>query len=480
MKCELFEMEFEVHRELRESVANQLEATFNKQLADGDKDEAYETLKKLMQYRLIDQDDPRLERKYMRKTFKSQDEFDYKFEHMGLNWIYDLRLRCCDKAITKYMYGDLKQLTHFSCDTIPHWGKRVEFGREGDIVISSSSRKVRVSLNNTVGTFKRAFKQFTNFLTNDGIDTSGPAPSVITVGRFRNKNQRIKLEDGSVVYPSDFLYDIEVLVNNGAYAFYTAEILGDDINYSNRQSAYILVKPSVVDGEKTYTMYLFIDGISVANSWIPLKDYILGLRDAMQNILSDLGNPAKSSVYNLATLKFANELQQSMIAESNRKQEYHDETFNEDGSLKNPPDTNLDVAGVEDTSTPTEGDKVELPASTQDYPVCGDDGTDSTSVATIEPSEITVDPLNPIETLDNVASSSDWEDKVIEKVDATMQSDDAPVKLSKSQKKRNKKQREATSEYDYDDDFEDRRAYEKSKRSKNKRSSRGGEDYMLE
>lgn len=185
---------------------------------------AYENLGKMMEYKLIDTDDARIEKN--NKTYiKGGIDKGHRFRK---------DYRKSTSFIPSWLYGELPYRHIVRTSTIEHWGKRVEGNYEGDTVFPSRPIEFEFSLCESTATVSNAF---------DGM-------------AFIIKMQTGKKLDRT---------ELEELCKAGVYRVYKIDVYGNCIN-SYRNAGYAIIRMG-----KTYECNLFVNYGSLIGNWVGIK-----------------------------------------------------------------------------------------------------------------------------------------------------------------------------------------------------------------
>lgn len=219
------------YKQFEDEIRDDLEAQYDLCMLNKDLEAAYNTLGKLMEYKLIDKDDPRIDSK--NKAFKSAGiDKNHRFR-------YDYRN--ANQYMPTWLYGKLGFSRIIECNTISHWGKRVEGKYEGDVIFKSIKLKIRMSLCNNPG----------------AADSIGYA-----LDKELNANGTLR-----------------ELVNAGVYRVYSVDFY--DCHFTNKNIGYVVVRMTDNGAEGTF----FSDYDSLVNNWVPVKDAIMGIGMHMQELI---------------------------------------------------------------------------------------------------------------------------------------------------------------------------------------------------
>lgn len=136
------------YREIEENMREELECNYQYAVFSGDMASAYNTLGKLMKYRLIPLDDKRIE-----KNNRSYTKFGVRSKHR-FSWDY----RNNTSYIASWIYGDIKRCDIVNQISIEHCGKRIEGCYEGYMIFPSRQVKMRISLADNVMAVRKCFE----------------------------------------------------------------------------------------------------------------------------------------------------------------------------------------------------------------------------------------------------------------------------------------------------------------------------------
>lgn len=134
---------------LRTRKFSDLEVLYNMHICAGEVEEAYEVLGTLMKYRLIEKNDPRLD-----KSFKL-------FKNAGISpnhrFLYDYRRDY--NYIAQSIYFECPRQFKFKLIGEKHWGKRIEGNYEGDVIVPEKVMEFSAKQVNTTITVQRALEE---------------------------------------------------------------------------------------------------------------------------------------------------------------------------------------------------------------------------------------------------------------------------------------------------------------------------------
>lgn len=221
-------------------IRDTLELQYQMALYNNDLEAAYNNLGKMMEYKVISIDDPRIEKN--NRSFKAAGiDKDHRFR-------YDYRKDT--SYLAGWIYGDLEISRSINCNTIEHWGKRVEGNYEGDTTFASFPINVRFHLCTTV-------KQVNNAL--EGISKL-----------FKENGQNLRMSS------------ISEECTEGVYRIYEIEVNGNCIN-NFRKFGYILVRM----GDNCIECNLILRYASIIGNWLPLDDTIKQIQETARHMCHD-------------------------------------------------------------------------------------------------------------------------------------------------------------------------------------------------
>lgn len=257
-------VEYLEYKGFEKEIKDTLESQYTMAMYNGDTTAAYEMLGKMMAYKLIDQDDPRIE-KTNKSYIKAGIAKDHRF-HLDYRKDYNF--------IPAWLYGNVTASKVINVSTAEHWGKRVEGNYEGDTIFPSRNMALRLRLCQNERAVENAF---------DGI-----------VKIMQANKLGINREE------------VEKLCKEGVYRVY--EINVDDnclIQYKN--IGYTVIKMGNEVPEGTF----FINYNSLIGNWLPIKKIISALKTVQEDMV-------KESKYRLAiNADSAIEQQRGLMDKSN-------------------------------------------------------------------------------------------------------------------------------------------------------------------
>ena len=235
------------YNEIAEEMRQTLESQFNYQIMTGDKIGAHETVKKMMEYGVIDKNDPRCQPGC--PMFMGSDGVNTKDPS---TWGYfDYRRKDNAGFIPRYIFCNISNYFIIETTTLEHWGKRVEGNYEGDIKINPAPVKIRVDQMNTQIKAKRAMEDIRDLFKSKGTD-----------------------------FPK---YDDTLeMVKAGVVRVLTIEFLGNIIS-RYRTIGYVLIK---MDNNGCMTARVIIKYESLYNSWVSIEEFIRNIENALHNMVS--------------------------------------------------------------------------------------------------------------------------------------------------------------------------------------------------
>lgn len=226
------------YKEYEKAAAQSLEAAYQMAMIEGDLEKAYNTLGDLMKFKLIDVDDPRIQKN--NKMFKAGGiDKDHRFP---------LDYRRSTTYIPAWLFGELKMIGNAKLTTVEHLGERLENGYSGQTVFNSFDIMLRFRLAGTTKEVENALKMLQNIYKAD----TGKVPSV----------DKLK----------------ELLVS-GVYRIYTIEVNGNCLP-TNREIGVVIVsiKDDQVHGR------LYINYAALTSLWVRIRDAITAIKQEMSRI----------------------------------------------------------------------------------------------------------------------------------------------------------------------------------------------------
>lgn len=237
--------EIQEYKEFAEEMRMTLESQFNYQIMTGDKIGAHDTVKRMMEYGIIDKDDARCQPGC--PMFNGAGGVNTKDPQ---TWGYfDYRRKDNIGYIPRYLFCNLDNYFVINMNTLEHWGKRVEGNYEGDIKVASAPVKIRVSQANFQTAAKRMMEDIRDV--------------------FKTKNTTFPNFD-----------DMMEMVKAGVVRVFNIEFLGNIIS-RYRTIGFILVK---MDNSGNMTARVIIKYESLYNSWVSIEEFMRNLEDAIHHI----------------------------------------------------------------------------------------------------------------------------------------------------------------------------------------------------
>lgn len=226
------------YKQYEEEIKDTLETQYQMAMFSKDFEAAYQTLGSMMEYKVIDRDDPRIESN--NKTYsKGGVEKDHRFR-------FDYRRDY--GYIPGWLFGKLEQSRVCKCKSIEHWGKRVEGSYSGDAVFPSRDIEIRISLCTTTKKVSNAF---------DGINS-------IMQAEKRKFNRE----------------PLESLCKEGVYRVFNIEVDSTCIT-SYKTIGYAVVKM----GDNGAEITLVIKYDSIIGIWTPINSTIETIKDTLKSMI---------------------------------------------------------------------------------------------------------------------------------------------------------------------------------------------------
>lgn len=146
--------EYEEYLQYERELADQLEAQWSMAEYNHDLAGQYKVLGQMMAYKVIDPDDPRIE-----KNNKSYKKADISSKHrFRLDYRREIGKDGYMGYIPEWVYGDIAPRATTVINTIEHQGKRVEGNYEGDVIFKSFGLTIGASLCGTTRLVENAFE----------------------------------------------------------------------------------------------------------------------------------------------------------------------------------------------------------------------------------------------------------------------------------------------------------------------------------
>lgn len=239
--------EIQEYKEFAEEMRQTLESQFNYQIMTGDKIGAHETVKKMMEYGVIDKDDARCQPGC--PMFGGSGGVNTKDRQ---TWGYfDYRRKDNIGFIPRYLFCNLDNYSIINMNNLEHWGKRVEGNYEGDVKIGSSPIKIRISQANFHNMAKRMMEDIRDIFKAKGTT-------------FPNFEEMLEM------------------VDNGVVRVFNIEFLGNIIS-RYRTIGFILVK---MDNSGNMTARVVLKYESLYNSWVSIEEFMRNLESAIHHMVS--------------------------------------------------------------------------------------------------------------------------------------------------------------------------------------------------
>lgn len=262
------------YKQYENEIREGLETEYALAMYNNDLGTAYNIIGKMMDFKMIDVDDPRIEKN--NKSFKAAGiSKDHRF-------VRDYRKDM--NYMPSWLFGRLEGNKRIQCNTIEHWGKRVEGNYEGDVIFKSVKVDIRISL----------------------CTSSGQAGGVGTILAAQTQNP--------------FLYE---LINSGVYRVYQVEIVSVS-HYMHRNIGYIVVQ--MTDNGIVGNMFPNYD--TLLYNWLPVRETLMGIAGATQNMIGGVVNLAtswdKAIAEQTATLNAGNaaaEIRNKAVRENKEREE---------------------------------------------------------------------------------------------------------------------------------------------------------------
>lgn len=232
--------DYKEYKKNEEEIKELLDTQFDMAMFNHDYAAAYENLGKLMEYKLIDADDPRIEKN--NKTYVKG----------GIDKAHRFRkdYRKTTGFLPSWLYGELAYHQVIRTSTIEHWGKRVEGNYEGDTVFPSRPIEFEFSLCETSMAVANAF---------DGM-------------AFIVKKQTGKKLDRE---------ELEALCKAGVYRVYKIDVYGNCIN-AYRNAGYVIIRMG-----NSYEANMFINYDSLIGNWVGIKQTAELFANTVRAIVGD-------------------------------------------------------------------------------------------------------------------------------------------------------------------------------------------------
>lgn len=253
------------YRGYEEEIRGELESQYTTQIFNKEVGAAYETLGKLMKYKLIERDDIRIEKN--NKSFKAAGvakdhrfDFDYRKDY---------------SFIPRWLYGEPRNNRTIRLNSITHWDKRVEGSYSGDTIFEGRPIEIRIAQCNTVRQVENALEDI----------------------------KQTYLIEASTDYNTD---KISEMAKAGVYRIYNIEVQSNCISSYKKLGTVVLRMSG--DGPEAK---LLLRNNSIVNLWMNLEDTIKAIKETMNYIIEG----CKCSI--VISPKKALEKQAGMIKMSN-------------------------------------------------------------------------------------------------------------------------------------------------------------------
>lgn len=234
--------EIQEYKQLEAEFKDTLETQFQVAHINQDGETAYNILGELMAFKLIDEDDLRIE-----KTNKSYSKYGIAKDHR-----FRLDYRRGISYIPEWLFGRLPLNRSFTVKSIEHMGKRVEGNYSGDAFFPSHSVTIQIKQCNTVKQVENGFEDIERIL----------------------KASKTKMN----------LDQALECAKQGVYRLYHIEIQGNCI------SRYKTVGYALIALNEVYKCSLILRYESITHNWIPVN----GVLGEIQNVINGmLSNPAQ-------------------------------------------------------------------------------------------------------------------------------------------------------------------------------------------
>lgn len=224
---EKYAQELAEYRKFGEEIKETLESNYYLSIHNKEFDRAYETLGKLMGFKLISADDPRIE-----KNNKS-----YIAGGIDKTHRFTLDYRTSLTFIPDWLYGNIKGLHKFKMDTIEHIGKRVEGNYEGDTVFHSHQFVIKIQSCGNNKAVDNTLDDVNKLLTKAGKKVT--------------------------------LSDIKEMAKSGAYRVFSITAESACIDRFKTMGAII-----VKQGDSEIECSLIVNYESLFENWLDIKDFL--------------------------------------------------------------------------------------------------------------------------------------------------------------------------------------------------------------
>ena len=233
------------YNDLRNELLEFLEQQYNYNMLIGEKSAAHENVKTMMEYCLIDRNDPRTSVKT--KLFSP----DVKVNDPSVWGIRDYRRADSSGYIASYLYATLAHHKSFIVPVIEHWGKRVEGNYEGDIKVKATFMQLRMT---------EAFTEIQAERTLEDI--------------------RLLLKEQGFTLPQ--YEELAYLAKKGIVRLYRVDANANVLN-KYRKMAYVLIK---MNANGNLESKMVINYESLYSTWIDIEAFITSFTEAIKNSLS--------------------------------------------------------------------------------------------------------------------------------------------------------------------------------------------------
>lgn len=258
---EQFERELAEYNSFGEEIKETLENNYQIAMYNNEFEDAYNAIGDLMSFKLIDTDDPRIQKN--NKMFQASGvEKDHRFR---------LDYRRDTSYIPEWIYGKIDPARRATVDSVEHWGKRVEGNYSGDTIFPSHKVAIRISQCTTPKQAENTMEYIEKLFKKNG------------------KNKK--------------LTDMTTLAKHGVYRLFNLEIDGPCISRYKTLGA-ILVKM----GDSNIVCSLLLDYDSIINNWIKINDVINEIRATFNKMANQ-----ECSYKLIFNNKSANEQQNAII-----------------------------------------------------------------------------------------------------------------------------------------------------------------------
>ena len=280
-------IEIEEYKQFEAELRDNLEQQYNLYMMQGNKIDAHETVKTMMEYGVIPKDDPRTSVKA--NMFGGADGVNVKDSS---SWgQFDYRRKDNLGYIPRYLFCKIANYEVFYVDTLEHWGKRVEGEHVGDIRIEAGTTKIKLTQDNLFTQARRDFEE------------------IVKVFQSNKK---------SFPNPQDMLD----MINAGVVRVFNIEVVGNIIS-KYRTLGYVLVK---MDDTGRMTARTIIKYEALYNSWINIREFMTKVENAIHNIVkADITVshiiPAKEGIERQDSMCKATPIMDKQRAETLKKQE---------------------------------------------------------------------------------------------------------------------------------------------------------------